>query len=130
MSKHFRQALRRWWITPEDAARYTGESVEQIEAWCRDGVKLPRERRVLPFLIVGISGDVARRLLRGSSWTWVRGASKRGAAVQSTPAVITLGVNTPPTTTMVPPMTKTRTRSDIVAMTNFITNPRLCVTKR
>ena len=54
------------------------------------------------------------------------GASKRGAAVQFTAAVITLGVNTPATTTMVPPMTKTRTRSDIVATTNFIgciTNP-------
>ena len=56
------------------------------------------------------------------------GPVPRGAAVQFTAAVITLGVNTPATTTMVPPMTKTRTRSDIVATTNFIgciTNPRM-----
>ena len=59
--------------------------------------------------------------------------AKRGVAVQSTPAVITLGVNTPATTTMVPPMTETRTRSDTVATTNFIgriTNPPYALLSR
>ena len=51
------------------------------------------------------------------------GHNEAWRADQSTAAVITLGVNTPPTTTMVPPMTKTRTRRDTVAMTNFITKP-------